>query len=152
MEATEKRLSPQLRRMLGTRSGTLALASGVAVIAAIVLVAFLSEYRDSVKGGAAPASALVAGSLIPKGTAGDVVIGEGLSKPTTVPGDELEDGALADTAPIAGMVAVRDIYPGEQITAAHFAAEGDAVRGKLTGDQRAVSVPVDTAHGLIGQL
>ena len=51
MEATEKRISPQLRRLLGTRSGTLALAAAAAVLAGIVLIAYLSHYRNSVEGG-----------------------------------------------------------------------------------------------------
>jgi pilus assembly protein CpaB len=152
MEATENRISPQVRRLLGTRSGTLALAAGVAVLAAIVLIAFLGQYKDNVKGGTAPASALVAGGLIPKGTSGDVVIADQLFKPTTVPTEELKDGVLTDTGALAGRVASRDIYPGQQITAADFAAKGDPIRGKLTGDQRAVALPVDTAHGLIGEL
>jgi pilus assembly protein CpaB len=138
--------------MLGTRSGTLALAGGAALLAALLLIAFLGQYRDSVKGGTAPATALVAGGLIPKGTSGDVVISDQLFKPTTIPTEELKEGVLADTAALAGMVAARDIYPGQQITAADFAAKGDPIRGKLTGDQRAIALPVDTARGLIGEL
>jgi pilus assembly protein CpaB len=152
MEAIGKRFAPQMQRALGTRSGTLALAAAAAVLAAIILVAFLSQYKDNVKGGTAPTGVLVAGGLIPKGTAGDVVIGEQLFKPATVPVDELKDGALADSAALAGKVAVRDIYPGQQITAADFDGVGDPIRGKLTGDQRAVAIPVDTAHGLISHI
>ena len=150
METIDHRIAPGVRRMLGTRSGTLMLAGGAALLAALLLLLFLSQYRDSVKGGTAPASALVAGGLIPKGTSGDVVIGDQLFKPTTLPTEELKEGVLTDTAALAGRVATRDIYPGQQITAADFAAKGDPIRGQLTGDQRAVAVPVDTAHGLIG--
>jgi pilus assembly protein CpaB len=151
-KATENRISPHVRRMLGTRSGTLTLAAGAAVLAALVLVVFLSQYKDNVKGGTAPTTALVAGSLIPKGTSGDAVISDGLFTPTTVPTDELKEGALPDTAALAGQVATRDIYPGQQITAGDFAANGDPIRGKLSGDLRAVALPVDTAHGLIGTI
>lgn len=152
MEAIEKRVSPRMRQLLGTRSGTLALAACVAVVAVIVLIAFLGQYRDSVKGGTAPTGAIVANGLIPKGTSGDVVIGEQMFKPTTVPMDELKENAMVDSAALAGKVAVHDIYPGQQITAADFAGKADPIRGKLTGDQRALSVPVDTAHGLIGHI
>lgn len=152
MEATEKRTPPQIRRLLGTRSGTLALAVAMALLAGLVLLTFLSQYRESVKSGAAPAAALVADSLIPKGTSGDVVIGERLFKPTSVPQEKLLSGAVSDASVVAGAVAVRDIYPGQQLTAADFAAKADGVRGKLTGDQRAVSIPVDTAHGMLGQV
>ena len=152
MEATEKRVSLHVRRLLGTRSGTLALAGGLAVLAAIVLIVFLSQYRDSVRGGTAPATALVAGSLIPKGTSGDVVIGEKRYQSTNISESQLESGAVVDASAIAGKVAVRDVYPGQQLTAADFAAKGDPLRGKLTGDQRAISIPLDTAHGLLGQV
>jgi Flp pilus assembly protein CpaB len=149
---TEKRFSPQMRRMLGTRQGTLWLAGGVAVLAALVLAVFLSQYRDSVRGGTAPTTALVAGSLIPKGSSGDTVIDQQLFKPTALAEDQLVDDALLDTAALAGKVATRDIYPGQQIAAADFAAKADPVRGQLTGDQRAISVPLDGAHGLIGEI
>jgi pilus assembly protein CpaB len=152
MEATEKRVSLQMRRLLGTRSGTLALAAGAAVLAGLVLVAFLSQYRDSVRGGTTPTSALVAGALIPKGSSGDVVIGEKLFKPTTLPQDEIKDGVLTDTKALAGKVAIHDIYPGQQLTLADFASKADPVRGQLSGDQRAISVPLDAAHGLVGQI
>jgi pilus assembly protein CpaB len=149
---TDKRLSTQMRRMLGTRQGTLMLAGGIALIAALVLALFLSQYRDSVRGGTAPATALVAGSLIPKGSSGDAVIDQQLFKPTALAEDQLVDGALLDTAALAGKVATRDIYPGQQISAADFAAKADPVRGQLTGDQRAIAVPLDAAHGMIGEI
>jgi Flp pilus assembly protein CpaB len=152
MEATEKRVPPHMRRLLATRSGTLALAAAAAVLAAIVLVAYLAHYRNSIQGGTAPATALVADSLIPKGTAGDVVISDRLFKPTDLASSKLADGAISDTAAIAGRVAARDIYPGEQITASDFLATADPVRGQLSGDLRAVAVPVDTAHGLVGEI
>jgi Flp pilus assembly protein CpaB len=152
MEATEKRSSPQLRRLLGTRSGTLALAAAAAVLAGVVLIAYLAHYRNSVKGSGAPATVLVAGGLIPKGTSGDVVISDKLFKPSDVAADQVADGAVVNTAALAGRVAARDIYPGEQISATDFRAKADPVRGELRGDLRAVAVPVDTAHGLIGEI
>ena len=148
MEATQKPLAVQVRRLLGTRAGTLGLAAGIAALAGLVLVLFLSQYKDSVRGGAAPETALVAGALIKEGTSGDIVIGQDLYKSVSVPADRLDEGALLNTEAIAGKTAVRDIYPGQQITAADFAKASDPVRGQLTGDQRAVSIPLDSAHGL----
>ena len=152
MEATQKPLALQVRRLLGTRSGTLALAAGIAALAGLVLFVFLSQYKDSVRGGAAPEPALVAGALIKAGTSGDVVIGQDLYKSVSLPADRLEEGALLNTEAIAGRVAVRDIYPGQQITAADFSKSADPVRGQLTGDQRAVSIPLDSAHGLTSHI
>ena len=151
MEATQKRISLPAR-LLGTRNGTLALAAAAAVLAAIVLVVFLQQYRSDVTSDAAPTTALVAGSLIPKGTSGDVVIGDQLFKPSSVAEENLVDGAVPDASAIAGKVATRDIYPGQQISAADFAGKGDPLRGQLNGNERALAVPVNQAQGLVGDI
>lgn len=152
MEAIQRRVSVPLRRMLATRSGTLTLAAAVAALAAILLVAFLGRYGDSIRGGATTQTALVAGALIPKGTSGDVVIGEQMFKPTAISTDQLVDDAVLDTAAIAGKVATQDIYPGQQISADAFASKADGIRGRLTGAERAISVPVEGAQGMVGKL
>lgn len=152
MDTTTQRRLSLPTRLLGTRNGTLALAAAAAVLAAIALVVFLDRYRSDVTGGAAPTTAVVASALIPKGTSGDVVIGDALSKPTTVAEDNLADGAVENASAIAGKVATRDIYPGEQIKASDFAGTSDALRGKLNGGERAMAVPVSVAQGLIGDL
>jgi Flp pilus assembly protein CpaB len=152
MEATEKRSPLQMRRLLGTRAGTLSVAAAVMAIAALVLFAFLSQYKSSVRGGTAPTTAFVASSLIPKGTSGQIVINSRLFKATTLPQDKVTGGAIADTSLLAGRVATRDIYPGQQLSAADFASKADPLRGQLSGDQRAMAVSVDTAHGLLGQV
>ena len=94
----------------------------------------------------------MAGALIPKGTSGDVVISERLYRTTKVAENKLADGAIASTAAVAGKVAVRDVYPGEQLSASDFAQRADPIRGRLSGDLRALAVPLDGAHGLIGEV
>src|SRR6188472_2866069 len=73
--ATTMTRSPRarVRRMLSTRRGTLAVAGVCALIGAAMLMIFLSRYRESVAGAAAPTPVLVATSLIQKGTSGDVL-------------------------------------------------------------------------------
>jgi Flp pilus assembly protein CpaB len=153
MEATHKR-SPgeDLRRFVGTRKGAMIVAALAAALAGVVLLAFISQYRNSVRGGTVEKSALVADRLIPKGTSGAVVVGDGLFKPTTVQEDNLKAGALSGAAALQGKVATRDIYPGEQITADAFASNADPLRGQLRGNQRAIAIPLDGPHGLLGQI
>lgn len=153
MEAIQKRMvHGGLGRFAATRRGAMTIAAVAAALAGVVLLAFISQYKQAVQGGTIERSALVANQLIPKGTSGSVVVSEGLSKSTTLRQDNLEAGALPSAAGLAGKVATRDIYPGEQITAADFASDADPLRGQLTGAQRAIDVPVDAAHGLIGQI
>jgi Flp pilus assembly protein CpaB len=92
----------------------------------------------------------VAQSLIPKGTVGSVVASDGLYKATTLPSGQVEAAAITDAAVLGKQVATSDIYPGEQITSSDFQVGGDAIRGRLSGNQRAVAVPLDAAHGLLG--
>lgn len=153
MEATHKRaLHEGLGRFASTRRGAMTIAAATAALAGIVLLAFIAQYKDRVQRGTVERSALVANRLIPKGTSGAVVVSDGLSKPTTVQEGSLESGVLASGAALAGKVATRDIYPGEQITAADFASNADPLRGKLSADQRAIAVPLDSAHGQIGEI
>ena len=153
MEAVNKRTGMEgAKSFLGTRRGAVTLAVAAAALAGILLAVFLSQYRSSVQGGTAPASVLVADRLIPKGTSGDVLISERLFKTGSVAEADLVDGALANAAALAGRVATRDIYPGQQLSAADFTTGGDPLRGKLAATDRAVAVPLDESHGLIGEI
>jgi Flp pilus assembly protein CpaB len=153
MEAIQKRkVHGGLGRFAATRRGAITIAAVAAALAGIMLLAFISQYKQDVQGGTVERSALVANQLIPKGTSGSVAVGDGMFKPTAVQQDNLQAGALSSAAVLAGKVATRDIFPGEQITAADFASNADPLRGQLTGDERAISVALDSAHGLIGQI
>jgi Flp pilus assembly protein CpaB len=153
MEATHRhRLHGGLGRFAGTRRGAITIAAVAAALAGVLLLAFISRYKHDVQSGTVERSAVIANRLIPKGTSGSVVVSEGLSKATSVQQDNLLAGALTSAAGLDGKVATRDIYPGQQITAADFASNADPLRGELTGDQRAIAVPIDSAHGLIGEV
>jgi len=130
----------------------LTVATVAAALAAIALVAYLNNYKEDVRGGTLPTQVLVADRLIPKGTSGDSVATDRIFRPTTVPQADLKPLAVADAAALSSKVATRDIYPGQQITSADFRVGGDALRGRLSGTQRALAVPVDAARGLIGNV
>jgi Flp pilus assembly protein CpaB len=154
MEATHKRTSPLdgIRRFAGTRRGAITIAAVSAALAGMLLLAFVSQYKKDVQAGTLEQPALVADRLIPKGTAGSVVASDGLFRPTSVQQETLESGALASAALLQGKVATRDIYPGEQLTAADFTTSADPIRSPLRGVQRAMEVPIDSAHGMVGTL
>ena len=149
---TTKSPAARLRRTLSTRRGTLAVAGVCALIAAAVLMVFLSRYRESVDSAAAPTPVLVATSLIQKGTSGDVLAEKGQFETVTRAAEDVKDGGVADPELLAGKVAKTDIYPGQQLTASSFVASTGTVLPKLAEDQRAIAVPIDEAHGLVGQV
>ena len=129
------------------------MGGAAAVLAAIVLVAYLHSYRNSVNSSSAPATVLVARNLIQKGTPGDFIGTNRQFQVASVPKKELQGGALTDPAALSGRVAVADIYPGQQLTAASFAyAAPGSLQTKLTGADRAITLTVDASHGMIGQI
>ena len=134
-----------------SRGWTLALGIAAAALAAILLIAYLVQYRSSVNDSTAPTPVLVAKNLIPQGTSGTVIAEKQLFQAATLAKDDLKVGAISDPAYLNGRVAVADIFPGQQITTADLSAGlTDAIPTQLTGKQRAVAISVNGARGLVG--
>lgn len=141
------------QRLLATRGGTIALSALAAVLAAVVFIVYLQRYRTSLQSSSQPATVLVAKSFIEEGTPGSVVGTQDLFQMTETPKSELKDGAISDPDSLRGLVAAKDVFPGEQLTVADFTAiSPDAVVNKIAADQRAMSVSLDSAHGNIGNI
>jgi Flp pilus assembly protein CpaB len=140
-------------QLLATRRGTVMLGAASAVLAAVLLLVYLGQYRNSVKTGAAPITVLVAEKLITKGTSASVIGSDRLMRALTIPRDQAKTGAVSDPALLKGRVAVEDIYPGQQLTVADFTtATTDAIPTKLVREQRAIAVPFEAAHGMVGYI
>jgi Flp pilus assembly protein CpaB len=141
-----------VQKLTSTRAGTIALAALAALIAALSIAAYLNHYRSSVDTASNPVSVLVAGKLIEKGTPGAAVSAAGALSRTTVPESQLREGALSDPALLRERVAAHDVYPGQQLTASDFVAGNGSLAGSLTKAQRMITIPLDSAHGLIGEV
>jgi pilus assembly protein CpaB len=140
------------RRILSTREGTLAFAVVAALIAAGVLMVFISGYKRSVDASADPITVLVAKDSLPKGSSGDMIAEKGLFEATGLEREQVKDGAITDPGSLRGQVAEHAIVRGQQLTTADFGKPSDPVLSKLTDSTRAVTVPLDAAHGMIGQV
>jgi Flp pilus assembly protein CpaB len=152
MEVTQRRsVGSGFGGWSSTRRGTLTIALLGALIAAGILVVALHKYRQGIETAHKPVSVLVASRFIEKGTSG-AAIGVGqYFRATRVSEKQVEGGALANSASLHGEVAAVDIYAGQQLTAADFVG-GGLFYSKLPANLRAVSVPVDSAHGMIGNI
>jgi Flp pilus assembly protein CpaB len=138
-----------LRDVLATRNGAIATAAVAAILAGILLFAFVQHYRSSASSSSAPTAVFVAHSFIPQGSPADAIASGQLITPTTLRASEVKSGAITDPSVLHGEVAAQNIYPGQQITAGDFTAS-TTLASQLTGAQRAVAVPVDATHGLTG--
>ena len=136
-------------RLVSTRRGTLLTALLIALLAGASILLYLNSYRDSLKAEGGLVTVLVAKQSIPKGTAGSVVAAKDLYTVTTIRESQLLEGAMSDPATLRDTVATREIFEGAQLTAIDFGAAGDSLAAGLTDRQRIVSVPFDSAHGLI---
>jgi Flp pilus assembly protein CpaB len=141
----------EVRRLAATRNGMLVIAALVALLAGAFLLLFLSRYRDSVND-TSPVTVLVAKGLIEKGTPGDIVITKGMFETSRITKREEKQGAIGDPASLRAQVASADIYPGEQLTSKEFTGSSDSLANKISGYERAISIPLDAAHGMIGEV
>jgi Flp pilus assembly protein CpaB len=139
-------------KLFTTRQGTVLLGVIAAIIAAVALIVYLNHYRNSVKGTNVAIPVLVAKSLIQKGTSGDVVGSTGLYVKTNLPKSQVKTGAFVDPSTLAGKVALTDIYPNQQLTAADFGISTTPLLGKVDRNQRAVVVPLGSPQQVGGQI
>jgi pilus assembly protein CpaB len=138
-----------VQRFTSSRSGTLVLGGLAALVAGALLLIYVSQVRQDANSQSATVSVLVANKLIPQSSSGDVIASQKWYTAVSTPKDQVKDGAITDPASISGKIASHDIYPNQQLTTSDFTdAPTDAVTTKLTGKQRAISIPLDSAAGL----
>jgi Flp pilus assembly protein CpaB len=140
------------RKLLSTREGTFAFATLAGLIAVGLLLAFMGAYRNSVDEGAQPVTVLVARESLPKGASGDVIAEKGQFQATGFKRDQVKEGAVTDPASLRGQVAVHNLVRGQQLTVSDFSRPKNPVLSRLADDQRAMTLPLDAAHGMAGQI
>lgn len=138
-----------MQRFTSSKSGTLVLGGLAALVAGALLLIYVAQVRQDANSQSATVSVLVANKLIPQSSSGDVIASQKWYSVVSTPKDQVKDGAITDPASISGKIASHDIYPNQQLATSDFAdAPTDAVTTKITGNQRAISIPLDSAAGL----
>ena len=139
-------------KLFTTRQGTVLLGVIAAVIAAIALIVYLNSYRNSVAANQT-VRVLVANRLIQKNTPGDVIQSTpGMYVATDLPKKQVESGAILNSETLSGKVALADISPQQQLTAADFGPATPSVINDLNRKQRAVVVPLGSPEAVGGQI
>jgi Flp pilus assembly protein CpaB len=141
------------RGVLGTPRRAIIAGVVALVLAIVLLLVYLDHYRNSVKSSNANVSVLVATKFISKGTLAVTLAKEGRFAPASIPKDQLQTDAVTDAAALQGQVALADVFPGQQLTIADFGTSptASALSGVLNGPWRAMSIPLDQAHGISPQ-
>src|SRR5919197_1577989 len=119
----------------------------------MLLIVYLSHYRSSLKASDETTPVLVAKSLIQKGSPGNLIARSHEYQIASIPKRTVRTGAITDTSTLAGLVAAHDIYANQQLTTADFvAAAPNSIQTSLVGRNRAISIPIDQAHGMLGEI
>jgi Flp pilus assembly protein CpaB len=140
------------QRLIATRRGAVLLSALAALLAGILIVAYVHKYRSSVNSEGAPVRVLIAKKAIAKGTSGAVIATTGLYSVTTIRQSQLLNGAFSDVSSLRDKVVTRDVYQGSQLTAADFAPATTDVAASLTKHQRIITIPFDSVHGTLANL
>lgn len=147
MKLTQRRLArPSLGGMLATRQGSLLLAVLCAVCAAGILFFALNRYKTSLRPPVTQDTVLIATGEIAKGTPGTAVAAQKLYRSAPVAASQVTPGALTDASSLSTETATVDILPGQQLTAADFAAY-TSISETLPPNMRAVSIAIGEAPG-----
>lgn len=134
-------------KLVSSRRGTLLLAVLAAGLAGVLVLVYVSRYRDSVRTTGAPVTVLVAKSNIAKGTPGRLIASQSLYTATTIRQSQLREGAFSDPASLVGRATAHEVYAGQQLTSSDFTAASSSLESTLTGRQRVVTIPLDAARG-----
>jgi Flp pilus assembly protein CpaB len=145
-------------RAPSTQAGALTVAGAAAVVALALIVAALGSghskkaARPAAKT-AAPTRVVVANRLIPKGSPVAAITGDNTTHTISVDPGSLQAGAIDNLSTVRSKVAARDIAAGQQLTSGAFRAPNASnLTDQLSGGYRAVSLPLDSAHGMLGDV
>jgi pilus assembly protein CpaB len=118
---------------MGRRTVLLVAAILIAALGAGLVLIYVRNVNQRVKAREAPQQILVAKKIIPAGTTGATASADGDLQFMQVATEAVAQNALNSIDPVANLVALAPIYPGEQILATKFGKPGDST---------ALSIPV----------
>ena len=142
-----------MSRLLSSRFATLALALLLALAAAGAVAMYVSRYKSSVAQDHSTVGVVVAKKDIPEGLPGDDAIKNGFLEVVQVQQGSLAPSALQSADGVRGRVAATTVFAGSQILNEQFPQKpNNLVSLEVTGNKRAVQVPLDQSRGLVGTL
>lgn len=139
--------------MTSYRLRNILIAVALAVLAALLTVFYVSNYKKSVQRDQETVPVLVAARDIPAGTLGSQVISGKMLQTREIARKAVVPGTISNPSQIRNKIAVEPIYAGEQVTARRFGpAVQQGVRTRLKGTYRAVQLSGDRNQLLAGTL
>jgi Flp pilus assembly protein CpaB len=135
------------------RIRNVAIAIGLALVAMLLTLFYVTNYRRSVQHGQSTVAVYVAAKNIVPGTTGADIARTHALKKVSVARRSVVPGAISDPSEVSSLVATQPMYAGEQVTLRRFAdTKAEGIAGQLKGTMRAVQVAGDQNQLLIGTI
>lgn len=135
---------------MGRRTILLIAAVVVAAVGTGLIFAYVNGVNDRALADQSPQKVLVAKVMIPSGTTAADAAKAGGFELKTVAKDSVATGALSDIEPVADEVTLTAIFPGQQIVAAAFGAQGSSSALPIPANDLAMSVQLDDPARVAG--
>jgi Flp pilus assembly protein CpaB len=133
------------------RLRNIGIAVALAVLAALLTIFYVTNYKRSVQSGEELVPVYVAAGEITVGTSGNEVADRNLLKPVEVARRNVVPGAISEPDQIEQLVATEKVYEGEQVTLNRFKPLGEqGVYAQLKGRLRALQIPGSEHQLLMG--
>lgn len=129
------------------------IAIGLALVAMMLTLFYVTNYKRSVQKSTAGVPVYVAAKDLATGTPGADIVKQHDLRVETVQKQDVVPGAISSPSDISSLVLSAPVYAGEQVTLRRFsdvAAQG--IRGQLKGTLRAIQIAGDGNQLLAGTL
>ncbi|HEY3921744.1 MAG TPA: Flp pilus assembly protein CpaB [Gaiellaceae bacterium] len=131
----------------------MAIAVGLAFMAMLLTLLYVTSYRHSVQHQQQSVQVYVAAHNINAGTTGAEIVRSHALKTESITRSSVVPGAIANPDEVANLVLTQPVYAGEQVTLRRFTdVQSEGIVGQLKGTMRAVQVPGDANQLLAGTL
>lgn len=135
---------------MGRRTVLLVAALVVAALGTVLVFLYASNAQNAAQEGQSLVKVLVAKSKIEIGTTGTAASANGAFEEQQIPKSTAVDGALADATPIANLVALVPVFPGQQIIGQQWGATQQTSGLALPAGTVALSVQLGDPERVAG--
>ena len=135
------------------RMRNVAIAVGLALVAMLLTLLYVTSYRHSVQHQQQSVQVYVAAHNLTAGTTGAEIVHSHALKAESITRSSVVPGAIANPDEVANLVLTQPVYAGEQVTLRRFTdVQSEGIVGQLKGTMRAVQVAGDPNQLLAGTI
>ena len=128
-------------------------AAGLALLAAMLTMFYVSNYKRNVQHSETQVTVLVASKDIPVDTPGSEILSHNLLTKVSVVRRQVVPGAISRPEQLRNLIATQPVFAGEQVTTRRFGTPAErGVRAQISGKQRAIELDGDAHQLLAGTL